>query len=130
MALAALLAFSFRGAGIAFALSFASAVNTAALLVFLRKNPAITLGLTLKSSIGYALKLVLFSGLALIPVLFASPLLSELFAGRGRVISQGAPLFINALVYAGTGMVLLAATGDKQFLAVAALLRRKQDRRR
>jgi putative peptidoglycan lipid II flippase len=124
MALAALLAFSFRGAGIAFALSFASAVNTAALLVFLRKNPAITLGLTLKSAIGYALKLVLFSALALIPVLFTSSLLSELFAGRGRVISQGAPLLINALVYAGAGLVLLAATRDKQFLGVAALIRR------
>jgi len=126
MALAATLAFSFRGAGIAFALSFASAVNTAALLVFLGKNPAITLGVTLKTAIFYALKLVLFSALALVPVLFLSPLLYGLFAGRGRIISQGAPLLINALVYAGTGLVLLAATGDKQFLGVVALIRRKK----
>ncbi|MDR1802837.1 MAG: murein biosynthesis integral membrane protein MurJ [Treponema sp.] len=128
MALAALLAFSFLGSGIAFALSFASAINTAALLVFLRKNPAITLGLTLKSALGYALKMIVFSALALVPVLFTTPLLSELFAERGRVISEGAPLLINALVYAAAGIVLLAATRDKQFLAVAALIRRKRQR--
>jgi putative peptidoglycan lipid II flippase len=126
MALAALLAFSFKGAGIAFALSFASAVNTVALLVFLKKNPAITLGKTLKSTLGYALKLVLLSALALVPVLFTSPLLYWFFAGRGRIISQGAPLLINALVFAGVGLALLAATQDKQFLAIAALIRRNK----
>jgi putative peptidoglycan lipid II flippase len=125
--LAAALVSRFKGAGIAFALSFASAVNTAALFFFLRKNPAITLGLTLKSAIGYTLKLLLFSGLALIPVLFLSPLLAEFFTGKGRFISHGAPLVINALVYAGAGIMLLAVTKDKQFLSVVKLFRRRQE---
>ena len=125
MALAAALAFPFKGSGIAFALSFASAVNTAALLFFLRRNREITLGSTLKSALGYAVKLLLFSALALIPVLLLSPRLSELFSGRGRIISYGVPLFINALAYAGTGLILLAVTRDKQLLSMIRILRKK-----
>jgi putative peptidoglycan lipid II flippase len=52
--LAALLSGPFRGAGIAFALSFASAVNTVILIIFLRKNPSINVGSTLKTSALYA----------------------------------------------------------------------------
>ena len=123
MTLAALLVFRFKGSGIAFALSFASAVNTAALLYFLRKNPAITLGRTLKSAMGYALKLILFSAIATVPVLLLSPRLSEIFAGSGRIISQGAPFFINALVFAAIGIILLAATKDRHLLGIINLVR-------
>ena len=123
--LAALLVFRFKGAGIAFALTLASAVNTALLLTFLRKTPAITMGQTLKSAVGYALKLILFSAIAVVPVLFLSPWLANLFAGYGRVISQGAPLFINALVFAGSGIMLLVITGDRLFFGIVRMIRRK-----
>jgi putative peptidoglycan lipid II flippase len=125
ISLAALLAFRFRGAGIALALSLASAVNTAALLFFLRKNPAITLGRTLRSTLAYALKLILFSLVALVPVLRLSPDLARLFAGKSRVISDGFPLFINALMYAAAGITLLALTRDRQFLGIVRLFRRR-----
>jgi len=125
IALAAILAFPFKGSGIAFALSFASAVNTVALLFFLRRNREITLGSTLKSALGYAAKLILFSALALIPVLLLSPWLSELFSGKGRIISYGVPLFINALAYAGTGFIFLAVTRDKQFLGMIRIIYKK-----
>ena len=123
--LASILVFPFKGSGIAGALSLASAVNTVLLLVFLKKNPAISLEETLKSTLSYVLKLVLFSALALIPIVFLSPRLSALFAGRGRIISQGAPLFINALVYAASGVLLLAVTRDKQFLGIVRMFRRR-----
>jgi putative peptidoglycan lipid II flippase len=122
MALAALLAFRFKGAGIALALSVASAVNTGALLCFFRKNPTVTLGRALKSALAYVLKLALFSGIALIPVLLLSPRLAGLFAGKGRLISQGAPLAINAIIFAGAGVFLLAVTGDRQLLGITKLL--------
>ena len=124
--LASLLAFRFKGAGIALALSLASAVNTAALLVFLRKNPAISLGRTLKSALVYTLKLILFSGLALIPVFIISPRLEPIFSGKGRIISNGAPLVINALVYAGAGIILLALTRDRQFMAIKSMIGRRK----
>ena len=123
--LAAALVSHFRGAGIAFALSVSSAVNTAALLIFLKRNPAITLSETLKSTVGYTVKLIFFSGIAVLPVLFLSPYLAELFAGHGRIVAQGAPLVINALVYAAAGILLLAASRDKQFLTIVRLLRRR-----
>jgi putative peptidoglycan lipid II flippase len=123
--LAGLLVFRFKGSGIAFALSMASGVNTAALLIFLRKNPAITLGRTLKSALSYAMKLILFSALAVIPVLLISPWLSEFFTGKGRAISQGLPLLLSAIMYAGAGLSLMALTGDAQFLGIVKLLRRR-----
>jgi putative peptidoglycan lipid II flippase len=122
--LAATLVSRFKGSGIAFALTAASAVNTAALLFFLKKNPEIALGQTLKSAIAYALKLIIFSAIAVIPILFISPYHTEIFAGRGRIISQGAPLFINALVFAATGIFLLLITKDKLFLGIVNLFRK------
>ena len=124
--LAAVLVSRFKGSGIAFALSLSSAVNTVALLVFLRRNPAITLGSTLKTTLGYTLKLILFSCLALVPVLLLSPHLTGFFTGHNRLISQGAPLVINAIAFAGAGVFLMAATRDKQFLGIVKLLRRRR----
>ena len=126
--LAAILVSRFRGAGIAFALTIASAVNTAALLVFLRKNPAIAVGGVLKSTLGYTLKLLLFSGLAVIPVLALSPRLVGLFTGYSRLVSHGAPLVINALVFAVAGVTLLLVTRDKQFAVLLNVLRRRGGR--
>ena len=123
MVLAALLAFRFKGAGIAFALTLASAVNTAVLVFFLKKNPGITLGRTIRSAFGYTIKMILLSSLALIPVIFLSPLLSAYFAGKGHIISEGAPLFINAFLFAASGIILLAATKDSQFLGVIRLIK-------
>jgi putative peptidoglycan lipid II flippase len=123
--LAALLVIRFKGSGIALALSVASMVNTAALLAFLRKNPDIVVGRTLKSALVYALKLILFSLIALIPVLFLSPVLSEVFAGKGRIISQGAPLAINALIFALLGIALLFASRDRQLRKLLELIKRK-----
>jgi putative peptidoglycan lipid II flippase len=128
IALAAALVLRFRGSGIALALSVASAVNTAALFYFLKKNPAITLAGTLKSALRYALKLIVFSGAAVIPVMFLSPRLAELFAGKGRIISHGAPLLINALVYAAAGLTLLALTKDRQLMAIMRMIKKNPRR--
>jgi len=122
MILAALLVFRFKGSGIAFALSFASLVNTVALVFFLRKNPAITLGPTIKSVLVYTMKLVLFSGIALVPILFLSPYLENLFAGKNRIISQGAPLIISAIIYAKVGIILLAVSKDRQLMGIMKML--------
>ena len=124
--LAAILVSRFRGAGIAFALSISSLINSVALIAFLRKNPAITLGPMLIPTLGYTLKLILFSCIAIIPVLFLSPHLAEFFGGHGRLVSQGVPLVINTLAFAATGVTLLAASRDKQFLSIIRLLRRRR----
>jgi len=125
MILAAVLARPFQGAGIALALSVASAVNTVLLFIFLKKNPEITVGRALGPALGYTLKLLLLSGIAVIPLLLLSPRLLELFAGRGRVIAYGAPLAINAIIFAAIGVGLLFLTRDKQLHALIRIIRKR-----
>jgi putative peptidoglycan lipid II flippase len=126
--LAAVLVGPFRGSGIAFALSFASAVNTVLLIVFIRKNPNITLSSTLGSALLYVLKLIIISVLAAVPVYFLAPALQEMFAGRGRLISNGLPLVINGLIFALVGLGLLAVTKDKIFIGIVNMIKRRKEK--
>jgi putative peptidoglycan lipid II flippase len=126
MLLAVVLVRPFRGAGIALALSVASLANTVLLLAFLKKNPNIAIGKALKAALFYVLKLIALSGLAALPICLFTPQLLELFAGRGRIISYGAPLAINATAFALLGILLLFATRDKQLAAVMRAIRRKK----
>jgi putative peptidoglycan lipid II flippase len=115
-----------RGGGIALALSLASAVNTVLLFVFLRKNPNIRVRQVLGSTLAYAAKLIVLSALAALPLLALGPRLGSLFAGHGRLVSQGLPLVISALLYAALGIMLLLATGDRRLRAIAGILRHKK----
>ncbi|MDR0623950.1 MAG: polysaccharide biosynthesis C-terminal domain-containing protein, partial [Treponema sp.] len=122
--LAAILVRPCRGAGIALALSLDSAVNTGLLLFFLGKNPRVAVGRALRSVLVYAAKLIVFSAIAVIPVLRLSPRLLELFAGRGRLISRGLPLLICAALYIALGLLLLFLTKDRQIRGMVKLLRK------
>jgi putative peptidoglycan lipid II flippase len=124
--LAALLVRPMRGAGIALALSLASVVNTVLLLAFLRKNPHIAVGRALRPALGYALKLLVLSFLAGLPLLALRAPLAALFAGRGRLIQYGLPLAASGLIYAALGLGLLLATGDPQLRAIIRMLRRRK----
>jgi len=124
--LAAVLVGPFRGAGIALALSLASAVNTILLLVFLKKNPNIALGPAFGSALVYVIKLLVISGLAAIPVYFLSPFITAFFANKGRIISYGIPLMINSLVYVLLGIILLAVVRDKYFIAAVNMIKKKE----
>jgi putative peptidoglycan lipid II flippase len=123
MVLATLLAGPLKGAGIALALSAASVVNTALLLIFLRRNPRTAPGKTLRSVLAYTTKLVLFSCAAAVPVLVLSPRLLPHLAARGR-IGCGLLLAVNALLFAAVGIILLTATKDRHFRLIAGMLRR------
>jgi putative peptidoglycan lipid II flippase len=114
IAAASILVGPFKGGGIAFALSFASFVNTVFLLVFLKKNPEIHIAKVLKSTVWYSIKLILFSAIAVIPILFLGDHLEALFHGHCRIISLGIPLLLLALLYAILGITLLLVCGDKQ----------------
>jgi putative peptidoglycan lipid II flippase len=124
MALAAVLARQFKGAGIALALSASSAVNTILLLAFLKKNPNIEIGGALFAALKYMLKSALFSLLAAVPLHFLTPGLLELFSGHGRLLSYGAPLAINAALFSLLGIGLLFITKDKQLRALIRLLKK------
>jgi len=123
--LAAVLVGTYRGAGIAFALSFSSVVNSVILLIFLRKNPNIVIGSALGSVLFYILKLAVLSGIAVIPVYFLSPVLTEIFAGRERIISYGLPLLINMMIYMFLGLFMLFISRDQNLLAIVKMFKKK-----
>jgi putative peptidoglycan lipid II flippase len=125
--LAAILVGPFRGAGIAFALSLASAVNTIFLLIFLGKNPNIKLVSVIGPSLFYIVKMLIFSAAAIIPVYFLSPVLCEILAGNGRIIAYGVPLVICAILYFTIGFTILAVTKDQIVAGLFNMIRKKQD---
>ncbi|MDR3115889.1 MAG: murein biosynthesis integral membrane protein MurJ, partial [Treponema sp.] len=118
IALAVLLAGPMGGAGIALALTLASAVNTVLLFCFLKNKPWSALGRVLPAALGYTLKLILFSGIALLPVLWANPFLSAWAAGRGRLVAYGLPLLISGVGYALLGGLLLLISKDRQIQGI------------
>jgi len=123
--LAAILVGKFKGAGIAFALTAASAVNTIILIIFLGRNPNIKLSLLVGPSLLYILKMLLLSAIALVPIYFLSPMLCEYFKDYSKLISSGAPLAINAFIYILLGLGMLAITKDKYFTGIIDMIRKK-----
>jgi len=123
--LAAILVGQYKGAGIAFALSIASAVNTILLIIFLGKNPNINLISVIKPALFYILKMLILSALAVIPIYFISPKLYEIFTDHGRFIAYGAPLVINAIIYFTFGLLMLTIMKDKNIIGVVNMIRKK-----
>ena len=100
------------GAGIALALTIASGVNTAALFFFLKKTPSVDVNSVVKSTLLYALRMIVFSVIASLPVYFLRGKLVSLFAGHGRLVSQGMPVVLTAVLFAVVGVALLFITKD------------------
>lgn len=112
MVLAAILARPMKGAGIALALSAASAVNTVALFIFMKKEKFSGVSELVKTTVFYSLRMVLLSAVAAVPTYFIRQPLLNAFAGHNRFISQGVPLAVMGLVFAGTGIILMILTRD------------------
>ncbi|MGN0728509.1 murein biosynthesis integral membrane protein MurJ [Treponema sp.] len=113
--LASVLSVKFKGKGIAFALTVASAVNTLMLFIFLRKTKTIDVGNIVKSAIFYSLKIALFSIAASVPVLLIKNPAVEFFSGRHRLFSQGIPVMITAAVFGAAGILMLSFSKDSLF---------------
>ena len=123
--LAAVLVNTFKGAGIAFALTFASALNTALLVILLRKKPNVDLKTAAAPSLFYILKMLILSSAAVVPVIFLSPVLCEMFSEYSNIIAHGAPLLINALIFLIIGTAMLAAVKDQNLKNLYNMIRRK-----
>jgi putative peptidoglycan lipid II flippase len=123
--LAAVLSMPFRGAGIAFALSFASAINTIILVIFLGRNPNIHIGSVIGPALLYILKMLILSAIAAVPIYFLSPVLRDICAGHGRLISHGIPLILNAIIYLLLGVFLLAIVKDENLTGLIKMIRKK-----
>lgn len=100
------------GGGIALALTIASGINTLFLFIFLAKNGTVSVLQIAKDMILYAIKMIAFSLIALIPVLFLKDELFNMFTGYNRFIAEGIPLVLSALLFAFIGILLLVITKD------------------
>ena len=127
IALAAILVKPMSGPGIALALTIASAANTVALFLFLRKTPTIQVGAVVKSTLIYALKIIVFSVIASVPVYFLRAPILKLFAGHSRIISQGIPILITAVIFFIVGVGLLVITKDLIVQTIVNKLSRRKN---
>ncbi|MDR2542575.1 MAG: murein biosynthesis integral membrane protein MurJ [Treponema sp.] len=123
--LAAFLVGPFRGAGIAFALSFTSIINTILLLVFLGRNKNIKLGVVVGPSLLYILKIFVLSAIAVVPVYLLSPWFKYIFADNIKIISYGAPLLINMFIFFTLGIFMLAVVKDRHFIAIKKMFNKR-----
>jgi putative peptidoglycan lipid II flippase len=96
---------SMAGGGIALALSLASLANTLVLFWMFRNKPFCPLKTLLKTTIIYSSKILGFSLVAAIPMVFFGQSIYELFQNLpGRLLQYGLPLMILTLIY---GLLLI-----------------------
>ena len=111
--LALILSIPMGGNGIALALSLASLANTIFLFIFMKKMEAIEVGKLVRGTLLYSLKMGILSLVAAVPTYFVHKLMTEIFAGRGNIISYGLPVIISAIVFGTVGILELLITHDE-----------------
>jgi putative peptidoglycan lipid II flippase len=121
--LAVVLSFLMKGNGIALALSVSSAVNTLILFGMLAKNPRVERGV-IRDSVLYALRILCFTLIALVPSWFTHRVLSQIFEGQNRFVSAGLPFLGTALLFAVVGVLCLAVTRDRRLAALIRAFKR------
>lgn len=125
MCLAFFLVKPMGGPGIALALTVASFVNTVALFIFLKRNKNINVKKTVLSTLLYTLRMIVFSVIAAVPVFFLKGKIIGLFAGHNRIISQGIPVALTALIFGVIGIGLMVITKDPLIKTVLNKLKRR-----
>lgn len=124
--LAIALAPPFKGAGIAFALSVSSGINTIVLFIFMKKSENTGTSSLIKTTILYSLKMIVFSVIALIPVVLLKDLIFSLFANYNRIISQGVPLVLLVIIFGIVGLVLMLITKDSLVKSLVSTVKNKR----
>jgi putative peptidoglycan lipid II flippase len=113
-----------RGAGIALALSAASALNTAYLIVALARSGLPGMRSELVGTLRYFAKILVFSLVAAGVLYFIRPVLVSAFAASGsRLVYAGAPLVAETLVFGAIGLILLAVSRDEVSASFAGRFR-------
>ena len=103
----------FGGNGIALALTLASFVNTLFLFIFMKKLDSFKIRKVVFQTLGYILKMAVYSIIAAIPCYFVHSLLVKFFAENSRIVSYGIPVILAALLFAIIGIAELIITKDE-----------------
>ena len=114
------------GGGIALALSLASAVNSVALFVFLRRTRTADVARVVTGTLLYAAKMALYSLVAAaIAYAVRRAAVGAFAAHASGLVAYGCPLVLSALAFAAVGVALLFVTRDSVLLAIMGMARRK-----
>ena len=124
--LAIVLAPAFKGGGIAFALSASSGINTVFLFIFMKKGENKGTGELVKTTILYSLKMIILSIVAIIPVILLKNWIFGLFANYNRLIAQGLPLIILAIIFGIIGLLLMVITKDPLLKTLVSKIKRQK----
>ena len=103
----------FEGNGIALALTLASFVNTLFLFIFMKKLDSFKIRKVVFQTLGYILKMTVYSIIAAIPCYFVHSLLVKFFAENSRIVSYGIPVILTAFLFAIIGIAELIITKDE-----------------
>ena len=103
----------FGGNGIALALTLASFVNTLFLFIFMKKLDSFKIRKVVFQTLGYILKMTVYSIIAAIPCYFVHSLLVKFFAENSRIVSYGIPVILTAMLFAIIGIAELIITKDE-----------------
>ena len=79
----------------------------------MKKLSSFTIRKVIFQTLGYILKMVVYSIIAAIPSYFVHSLLVNLFDGNSRIISYGIPVILTALLFAAIGIAELIITKDE-----------------
>ncbi len=116
------------GGGIALALSLGSLANSILLFIFLKKNSDIDVKSVVRGTVLYSLKILVYSFVASIPVLFLRRLILPFFENFGRLLSFGGVLVITASCFGLCFILILALTKDKMLDALLKMIKKKLKR--
>jgi putative peptidoglycan lipid II flippase len=124
--LAILLSIPMQGGGIALALSISSCFNFIVLAVMLLRKRMTGIRNALSATVLYAVKMLAFSIVAVIPIVFAGPALRQMFSGSNRFLSAGVPLAATGLCFGIIGIALLVVFRDPIAKGLVSSLTRKK----
>ena len=116
----------FGGNGIALALSLASFINTVFLFIFMKKLNSFKIRQMIFQTLGYILKMSVYSIIAAIPSYFVHSALVKCFAGSSRIVSFGIPVILTALLFAVIGIAELIITKDEIIHAIFQKIKKRK----
>ena len=73
----------------------------------------------------YSIKIAVLSAVSSVPILLLRSPLQTLCTGKGRIISNGIPVVVTAIVFAAVGIALMALTKDSILGLLVAKIRNK-----
>jgi putative peptidoglycan lipid II flippase len=118
-----------KAPGIALALAGASAVNTLVLVLAFLRTGLPGSGAALASSGRYFLKLLAFSALAALPILYLRPWFASLLAGFNPNLAAGLSLAASAVAFGAIGIGLLVVSRDEMARVIVQAFRRRRARK-